>query len=194
MSQRRDRKPNCCDLTALSLCGAPFCRADRKQRHRWPSLLSDAINQGPAQIRGKCLVKNAFRGRLVPPKSPCTTQSQVAPGGRINACSNAVSPTVTPYHKVSGAEDVVDFERLVDLGEPLGPVGCAAAAALVERQFQLAQQAGDLLARRHVPQAGTGAKCCFVEVVKRGQAARKKLAVNHAFGETINRAEAKPER
>jgi len=48
------------------------------------------------------------------------------------------------------SENVVEFERLVDLCEPFGPVGCAAAAALIERQFQLAQQAGDLLARGHV--------------------------------------------
>jgi hypothetical protein len=33
------------------------------------------------------------------------------------------------------AEDVVHFQRLVDLGEPLGAVGSAAATALVERQF-----------------------------------------------------------
>jgi hypothetical protein len=32
-------------------------------------------------------------------------------------------------------EDVVDLERLVDLGEPLGAIGGAAAAAFVERQF-----------------------------------------------------------
>ena len=67
----------------------------------------------------------------------------------------------------SGAEDVVEFKRLVDLGEPFGPVGGTAAAALIERQFQLAQQAGDLLPRRHVAQARTGAKGCFVEVVER---------------------------
>jgi len=37
--------------------------------------------------------------------------------------------------KALGAEDIVELERLVDLGEPFGPVGGAAAAALVERQF-----------------------------------------------------------
>src|SRR6266550_686332 len=93
-----------------------------------------------------------------------------------------------------GAEDVVEFERFVDLAEPFGRVGSAAAVPLVEGQFQLAQQAGDLLARRHVTQARTGAKGCIVDVVERSQAARKKLAVNHAFGETIDRAEAEPER
>ena len=36
---------------------------------------------------------------------------------------------------VSDAEDVVGFERLVDMGEPFGTVGSAAPAAFVERQF-----------------------------------------------------------
>ena len=36
---------------------------------------------------------------------------------------------------------------LSTLVEPFGPAGRAAAATLIERQFQLAQQAGDLLAR-----------------------------------------------
>jgi hypothetical protein len=34
---------------------------------------------------------------------------------------------------LSGPDDVVNFERLVELIEPLGPVGGAAPAALVER-------------------------------------------------------------
>src|SRR5712671_7589044 len=88
----------------------------------------------------------------------------------------------------------MELEWLVDLDEPFSPVGGAAAAPLIQRQFQLAQQAGDLLARRHVAQARTGAKGSFADVIERGQAARKKLAVNHAFGETIDRAEAEPER
>ena len=48
---------------------------------------------------------------------------------------NKLSELPTP----SGAEDVMEFERLVDLGEPFGAIGCAAAAAFIERQFQLAQ-------------------------------------------------------
>jgi hypothetical protein len=44
---------------------------------------------------------------------------------------------VTTHRRSLSAEDVVDFERLVDLGEPFGPVGGAAAAPLVQRQFQL---------------------------------------------------------
>jgi len=43
--------------------------------------------------------------------------------------------------------DIVDLERLVDLHEPFGPVRGAAAAALIERQFQLPQETRDLLRR-----------------------------------------------
>jgi hypothetical protein len=35
----------------------------------------------------------------------------------------------------SGSEDVVDFERLVDLDKPFGPVRRPPPTALVERQF-----------------------------------------------------------
>src|SRR5580704_11512752 len=108
--------------------------------------------------------------------------------------ARADAPTVTAYHTGSGAEDVVDFERLVDLGEPLGAVGGAAAAALIERQFQLAQQAGHLLARRHMAQARAGAECRLVEVVERGQPTRKELTVDHTLGKAVDRAEAEPER
>src|ERR1700689_2862161 len=69
----------------------------------------------------------------------------------------------------SGAEDVVDFERLVELIEPFGTVGGAAATAFIERQFELAQQAGDFLACRYMAHARTSAERCLVEVVKRGQ-------------------------
>src|SRR3984957_5471956 len=76
---------------------------------------------------------------------------------------------------VSGLQDVVDFERLVDLAEPFGAVGCAAPAALVERQLQLAQQACDLLTRRHMAHAWAGAKRCLVEIVERGKPAGKEF-------------------
>src|SRR5258705_2850063 len=85
---------------------------------------------------------------------------------------DGIEPTtqeVIFYRRLS-TEDVVELERFVDLGKPFGPVGSAAAAPLIERQFQLAQQAGDLLARRHVAQARTGAKGCFVNVGERRQA------------------------
>src|SRR3954468_6932824 len=74
----------------------------------------------------------------------------------------------------SRAEDIVGIKRLVDLGEPFGTVSSAAAAAFVERQFQLAQQAGDFLAGRDMAHAWPGAERRLVEVVERGQPARKK--------------------
>src|ERR1700759_3148714 len=95
---------------------------------------------------------------------------------------------------VSGAEDVVGFKRLVDLGEPFGTVGGAAAAAFVERQFQLMQQAGDFLARRDMPHSWPGSECRLVEIVERGQAARKEFAIDHTLGKAIDRAEAHAER
>src|SRR3984885_5116288 len=94
----------------------------------------------------------------------------------------------------SDPDNVVEFERLIELAEPLGTVSCATTAAFIERQFQLAQQVGDLLARRDVAHARTGAQGCLIEVVKCGKPARKEFAVDHAFGETIDRPEAKPER
>src|SRR3569832_2808324 len=57
---------------------------------------------------------------------------------------------------ISGADDVVELERLVDLAEPLGAVGSAAAPTLVQREFELTQQARALLACRHVPELRTG--------------------------------------
>jgi hypothetical protein len=41
--------------------------------------------------------------------------------------------------------------------------------------------------------ARTGAQGCLIEVVKCGKPARKEFTVDHAFGETIDRPEAKPE-
>ena len=102
--------------------------------------------------------------------------------------------TVYVITELSGAEDVVDFERPIELAEPLGPIGCSAPTALFQRQFQLAQQFGDLLTRRDVAHARTGAQSCLIEVVKRGKSPWKELAIHRAFGETIDRPEAKPER
>src|SRR5436309_1340553 len=95
---------------------------------------------------------------------------------------------------VSDSEDVVDFKRLIDLGKPLRPVGGAAAAAFIERQFQLTQQAGDFLPGRDVPHARPGAKGPLVEVIEGGQAAREKLAIDHTFGKTVDGAKAHPAR
>src|SRR5882757_2879650 len=94
----------------------------------------------------------------------------------------------------SGAEDVVDLERLVDLGEPFGPAGGAAAAAFVERQLQLAQQVRDFFARRDMSHAWAGAERRFVEIVERGQAAWKKFAIDYTFGKSVDRAKAEAKR
>src|SRR5258708_7286442 len=87
----------------------------------------------------------------------------------------------------------MDFERLVDLAEPFGPVGCAAAAALIDRQFQLAQQVCNLFPRYHMLHARASAER-LIKVIKRSQAAWIKFAIDLALGKTIDRAEAEPER
>src|SRR6202165_4387914 len=87
----------------------------------------------------------------------------------------------------------MDFERLVDLPEPFGPVGRAAAAALIDRQFQLAQQARNLLPRHHMLHARASAER-LIKAVKRSQAAWEKFAISLALGKTIDRAAAEPER
>jgi hypothetical protein len=87
-------------------------------------------------------------------------------------------------------ENVMDLERLVHLIEPFGTVGRAAAAALIDRQLQVTQQARDLFPRRHMVYARVGAECCLIKVVERGQAARKKFSVHLALGKAIDRAEA----
>jgi hypothetical protein len=69
-------------------------------------------------------------------------------------------------------------------------VGGAAEAAIIERKSQLVQQARDFVALRHVAQARTGAEGRLVKIVQRSQAARKEFAVNQAFGQAIDRAEA----
>src|SRR5882724_13363280 len=95
---------------------------------------------------------------------------------------------------VLGADDVVDFERLVDLVEPFGPVRRAAPAALVERKLQLAQQARHLFARRDMAEIRARAERRLVDVVERGETARKELAIDHAFGKAVDGAEAETER
>src|SRR5580692_8182962 len=74
--------------------------------------------------------------------------------------------------RASGADDVVDFER----------------------QLELAQQAGDLLAGGDMAEARAGAERGLIEVVERGQSAWEELAVHHPFGEAVDRTETEPER
>src|SRR6266436_5682508 len=95
---------------------------------------------------------------------------------------------------ILGADDVVEFERLVDLVEPFGPVRRAAPAPLIERKLQLAQQARHLFARRDMAEVRAGAERCLVDIVECGEAARKELAIDHALGEAVDGTEAEPER
>src|ERR1700739_3189604 len=81
--------------------------------------------------------------------------------------------------QASGAEDVVKLERLVDLVEPLGAVGGAAAAAFIKRQLQLAQQARHLFPCRDMAKIGPGPKRRLVDIVECSQAARAELSVDH---------------
>ena len=87
----------------------------------------------------------------------------------------------------------MELERFVDLGEPLGPVGGAAPTAFIERQLELAEQTRHLFPRRDVAEVRLGAQSGLVDVVERGQAARKELAVDDALGEAVDRAEAEPD-
>src|ERR1700686_3144799 len=99
MSRPRDRKSKCCELTACSLCGAPFLGSGINRTTGSPGLRSHR----PA-LKAAAVVKSPIEA---------TIGSSILPP------------------KLS-AEDVVNFERLVDLGEPFSPVGCAAAAALID--------------------------------------------------------------
>src|SRR4051812_30041687 len=73
----------------------------------------------------------------------------------------------------SVGDDVVEVQRLVDGGKPLGPGGGAPSAALVERQAQGFEQRLHLLAGGEVRQIGPRPERRLVEVVEGGQPARK---------------------
>ena len=81
----------------------------------------------------RCPPLNALRGRHsgmgakhADPESRTRGARVWIPGSREDA-----RPGMTDND--SGAENVVGLEGLVDLGEPFGTVGSAAAAAFVER-------------------------------------------------------------
>src|ERR1700757_5377214 len=93
-----------------------------------------------------------------------------------------------------GAQDVVELERLVDLGEPLSPIRRPPAPALIQRQLELAEQTRHLFARGDVAEVRLGAEGGFVDIADRRRAARKELPVNAACGEPVNRTETEPER
>ena len=58
-------------------------------------------------------------------------------------------------------------ERLVDLAEPLGAVGRAAAAALVERKLELPQQGRHLFTRGDIDEATLGVRPSLGHVTAR---------------------------
>src|SRR5689334_10838945 len=91
-------------------------------------------------------------------------------------------------------DDIRQFQRARLRREPLLAGRGAPHATLVERQLQRAQQRLDLLARRDMRQARPRAERLLVEAVERGQSPRIELAEDHAFGETVDRAEAEPQR
>ena len=76
----------------------------------------------------------AIRSMLRKISEPPPVADGRTPSGSRRRCrvSNALP------QRGSGLQNVVDLERLVDLAEPFGAVGRTAAAALVERQLQLA--------------------------------------------------------
>jgi len=67
--------------------------------------------------------------------------------GIVTTLEGGPLPKGAIANRLDGFDDIVELERFVDLCEPFGPVGCAAAAALIDGQFQLAQQTRDLFPR-----------------------------------------------
>src|SRR4051812_37409015 len=104
------------------------------------------------------------------------------------------APRVAAARARSRAEDVMHLERLVDLREPFGPVGGTTPASFVEREFQLAQKAGDLLACGDVTEARPHSKRGLVKMIERRQATREKFAVHHAFGKAVDGTKGKLQR
>src|SRR5512139_2359894 len=63
--------------------------------------------------------------------------AHLVPNGTGALIRQALDRKVTAYRDRSGVEDVMDLERLVDLAEPFGAVGCPATATLIERKLEL---------------------------------------------------------
>ena len=98
----------------------------------------------------------------------------------------AVTPANNIVPASSGVKDIVHLKRLVDLAEPLGPVRRATPAAFVERQLELTQQIRHLLPRRGMAGTWASAERCVIEIIKRGQSLRKKLAIRRALNEAVD--------
>src|SRR6516164_9919799 len=161
MSQCRDRKSKCCDPTALPLCSALVCRAVPFGGN-YVRLRSQSDATSLIQVQfGRC---GGIETRI---------------GGirfREGTLTGTGSSSVPSR---SGAEDIVDFDRRVNLAEPFGAVGRAAAAALVEGQPELAQQARHLLAGGDMAEIGPHAERGLIDVVERSQTTREELAIDH---------------
>src|SRR5438105_15928536 len=102
MSQPLDRKAKYCELAALSLCAAHVSWASRS--HNATSGCKspfDATSLDWVHFCGKRGMKTAEHGR----------------SSRGNRPFSSTGSSVIP--PVSGAEDVVNLEWLVDLAEPL---------------------------------------------------------------------------
>src|SRR5262249_41616011 len=112
---------------------------------------------------------------------------------RIRAAHKVAAPRAprNGYPSVRGpglsvAEGVVHLERERQRRRPFGARCGAAAAALVDRQLERLEQRLDLLLRRDVRHAGPRAERRLIEAVEGGQAAREKLAIDDALGETVD--------
>ena len=103
-------------------------------------------------------------------------------------------PRSNAHDQWSGHENIVGFERLIDLREPFRPRSRAAATFFIEGQFELAQQFHHFAARGDMREAWPRSERRLVEIVKPGETAREELAIDHALGQTIDRAEAETER
>src|SRR5215472_7990135 len=142
---------------------------------RWLSkqLLRDHDRQG-VQVDGVKLV-NPVRPRYRV-KNPHTA-------------SNAIIGD-QPVRASSSVKDIVHLKRLVDLAEPLDPVRRATPAAFVERQLEPTQQIFHLLPYRRMARIRASADHYVVEIIKRGQSLREKLAIRRALNETVDCAKA----
>src|SRR3954462_12388270 len=120
MSRRCDRKTKYCVLPAQSLCVAPSCCAARTGREPQSTALTRLFSSLPVNVRFESKVKFDLNQAMTSVLTP--------------RHENPVrSPPPKTMSVGSSADDVVEIEWLVDLGEPFGPVGGAAAPALVER-------------------------------------------------------------
>src|SRR5262249_41452750 len=80
-------------------------------------------------------------------------------------------------------QHVVKLKRLAGGCQPFVASGGALIGAPVEGQSQLRKELVDLLLRGQMRQTRTGSQRRFVQVIERGQAARKEFPINDALRE-----------